>query len=336
MEPKLEVITRTQTLCVILVVLGHCTPANSQQPPTPDFMYWLCEVFTGSFDMALFIFLSGFLFGYNHLNKPIEYFEFVKRRAYRLLIPYIALSTLAFIPKVLLSKYAMRPIQFSFQDYLHGLVYPWDNPIIYFWFLPTLFIIYLLAPFIIKLQQQNKQILFYMLLVYLVFYLWYPYYIDVLNINGVINYLPWFIGGMIVSEFSEDLVLLNRNWILVISLVILIIINQSGKGVIPLGAIGFKLHRLLTGCIGIIFSISFAYKLLKGKQPFLLFLDGRSYQIYLLSWFILIAIKLAYQRLGLNYYFTIFLMLFAALILPVQVSRIINERFKFLKPVFGL
>lgn len=57
----------------------------------------------------------------------------------RLLIPYWVISTIAFVPKVLLSRYAMRPLDFSYENYVHMLIYPSDNVIVFFWFLPTLF-----------------------------------------------------------------------------------------------------------------------------------------------------------------------------------------------------
>lgn len=92
-----------------------------------------------AFHMPLFFALSGYLFRYGGGSGRVGAGTFARRRALRLLLPLVVWTTLVFIPKGLLSAYAMRPSELSFSAYLHAFLYPADNPIRPFWFLEVLF-----------------------------------------------------------------------------------------------------------------------------------------------------------------------------------------------------
>ena len=64
--------------------------------------------------MPLFVFISGYLLQYtlqkkeNSINNLVSnnYLNFVYQKAKRLLLPYLFISSLFFLPKVYLSHYA--------------------------------------------------------------------------------------------------------------------------------------------------------------------------------------------------------------------------------------
>lgn len=117
---------------ILLVVAGH-SGADVHFSSTALFR-WIY-----AFHMPLFFALSGYLFRYGGGSGGVAAGAFVRRRALRLLVPLWVWTTLVFIPKGLLSAYAMRPSELSFAAYLHAFLYPADNPIRPFWFLEVLF-----------------------------------------------------------------------------------------------------------------------------------------------------------------------------------------------------
>lgn len=127
-----------QTFGIILVVLGH-TEKTGTSFFIRDLIY--------SFHMPLFIFISGYLLKFTTEEKigDIQLNTFVIKKFKRLIIPYLLISSLAYVPKYLLGKFALRPLELSLKDYILNMLYPWDNPIIFFWFLPTIFLIMLLT-----------------------------------------------------------------------------------------------------------------------------------------------------------------------------------------------
>lgn len=133
-----------QVFGILLVVIGH---SRYGAPVDPWWFTWIY-----SFHMPLFMFISGYLLRYGCEKKNMSLFAmswqerkfFLWKKVKRLLIPYWAISSLAFVPKVLMSRFAARPMEFSFGEYIRMLIYPWDNVIIFFWFLPTLFLIFVL------------------------------------------------------------------------------------------------------------------------------------------------------------------------------------------------
>ena len=102
--------------------------------------------------MPLFFYESGFLFSISKERKSIDY---ILGKMKRLLIPYMFFSSFSYIPKVLLSGFAMRPIEGGGSDFIYRIIFPWENPVIFYWFLPTLFIISIIFHFLVKACNRN-------------------------------------------------------------------------------------------------------------------------------------------------------------------------------------
>ncbi len=134
---------------IILVVLGHSF-YYSDNNPIHTWIY--------SFHMPLFMFISGFLLRYGVERKNINLSEtkmlgldgFVWNKVKRLLIPWVVISSIAYLPKVMMSRFAARPIDLSIDSYINMFLYPYTNAIQFFWFLPTLFLIFIVVLCIVK------------------------------------------------------------------------------------------------------------------------------------------------------------------------------------------
>ena len=134
-----------QAFGIILVVAGHSTYQLQQSGHMPAVRQWIY-----SFHMPLFFFISGYLLKYSNTRKGIQLSDmpalgkdgFITGKARRLLVPYVIISSVAFIPKTMMSAIALRPVDMSVWSYLGMLLYPHSNVIGYFWFLPPLFLIF--------------------------------------------------------------------------------------------------------------------------------------------------------------------------------------------------
>ena len=70
------------------------------------------------------MFISGYLLDYTNQGKieDIEFKKFIFKKIKRLLIPYFIISSLAYLPKYILNKFALRPIELTFSNYLKGFI----------------------------------------------------------------------------------------------------------------------------------------------------------------------------------------------------------------------
>ena len=120
MPTKTIFISCMQTIGILLVVMGHSFYLHGDHP--------LC-MWIYSFHMPLFFFISGFLFAQSLLKRGMEIQEvsfwgrhglfFSKFR--RLLVPYLLISSLVYLPKVMLSFMAVRPVELSWSSYFSML-----------------------------------------------------------------------------------------------------------------------------------------------------------------------------------------------------------------------
>ncbi len=270
-----------QAFGIVLVVVGH---SFSCAPSLPLLYYWIY-----SFHMPLFIFISGYLLRYSCERKNSFLFampwrarkSFVLKKAKRLLLPYWFISSVVFVPKVLMGRFAFRPVEFSFAEYVRMVIYPYDNVIGSFWYLPTLFIIFVLVMIFtsIEIRGNKDGFLLFCLFSALMIHLFNP--LDgvlVLNLWGVINYLFYFVLGYCCCRWSFFTRLGSH--IYAGTLVTLIALT-----LLVFGVPDFLGKEVLGALIGITFSLYLSKVYVQRDWHFFHHLFGASYAIYLFSWF---------------------------------------------------
>jgi fucose 4-O-acetylase-like acetyltransferase len=176
-----------QAFAIVLVVAGHLGDTESA-------VYGVINSWIYAFHMPLFMFISGFLMKYTAADADIEPRTFIGKKAVRLLAPYFVISTLVFPIKALLSRWAARPIEMSWADYFHQLIYPADNVVFYFWYLPTLFFIFVIAACALRWVGRDWVIAALMAVSLAArAFDWQP--TELFNLTTVVRYLLWWGAG---------------------------------------------------------------------------------------------------------------------------------------------
>ena len=270
-----------QVFGILLVVIGH---SRQGAPAEPLWSTWIY-----SFHMPLFMFISGYLLRYGNEKKGTSLTDtplygnqgFIWKKAKRLLVPYVSISTLAYLPKCLLNHFTVRSVEMSWDTYIHQLLYPWDNVIIFFWFLPTLFIIFLLAVYGARLLRQFDTLQGHLALLaaLLLLHLFNPAaHLRLMNLSGVASYLIYFFLGYYCCRYR----IIDR-------LTPHIHAGAAASGLLSLALVtvvpDFMGKDLIAACNGILLSILLGKIYLRHRAHFLDHLYGASYAIYLFSWF---------------------------------------------------
>lgn len=136
---KLRFIDILYGIGAILVIFGHSHPIHGEYP---DALHQVID-FIYLFHMPLFFFISGILVRYSSNGKQTS--VWLKRRLYKLGIPYLVLSLLGAIPKILLSKYLNDDMALSAGNILKILFSPRDNIWGHFWFIPVILVLSFVA-----------------------------------------------------------------------------------------------------------------------------------------------------------------------------------------------
>lgn len=125
-----------KVLCIILVVIGHFFPSNAPIWYI-NFRSWIY-----TFHMPAFMFISGFI--YILLKKNESYLSFIKKKFFRLMIPYLTASVTIISLKLLTQQeiYVENPV--SALSYFHIFYKPEAG--YFLWFIWSLFSIFLIIP----------------------------------------------------------------------------------------------------------------------------------------------------------------------------------------------
>ncbi len=334
--PVLRHIGIASAIGIILVVFGHSLPPHLQFPDDDLFARISNHIieFIYTFHMPLFFTLSGYLYVHtNPVSRQRGYDHLLKSKALRLLLPYLVLGTLAFLPKIMLAEYAKNPIEPTWGFYLESLLYPWTNSIRFFWFLPTLFAVFLFAPLLLRcLYFPNNTVARIIQLVLLGVLIWLNINIEhsanpatLFNYTGVLHNLVYFWFGMMAYTLINDWLdtqattstvnnLLLAAAILVISIIIYTTTRHS-----PFTA-------LLNALLGISATVILALTLINIRHDSLHWIDRYSYQIYLLSFFFQVPIQLVMYHFLKTPSSLVFLSSFiAGLLGPLLIIYVINR-----------
>lgn len=270
-----------QTFGIILVVLGH---SFYQFPSDTPFIRWIY-----GFHMPLFFFISGYLLKYVHGDLAHLQLSgrtgYMARKARRLLVPYVVISSLFFVPKALMSRYSVRPIQLNLHDYLDQLLIPYHNVFGAYWFMPTLFLVF--TVFILARKTLGRHATTTGGVVALgalgVVDCLMPFAKDsLLNIVGVVFYLFYFALGYQyqASRVETAIKKANAAMVFITTLALSVLLMYVPQG---------SLTDLLMALNGILMSIGLALLYERRGAHALDHLFGYTYTIYLYSGFFQIA-----------------------------------------------
>ncbi len=299
---------------IVLVVLGH---ALKQTGETNSFFDVLLSVIY-SFHMPLFFFLSGFVsLKMLYFRAGKERLDYIKNRAFRLLIPYFTVGILYLPLKYVLSRYAVKPYDFSSTWKL----FFGENPNTALWFLYVLFLVSLVCVLILR----EKNVLYvlagsFALTVAACCFGW-PWKLP--------KYAFFFVLGIFVRLHYENWfqkVKWNRIWV---AAAVFAAANAA------LYLTDLEVLWDVTALAGIVMCLQFGKWIAerKGKaEEFFAFLGAYSMDIYILSEPLNTAAKLLFWSfLKWNYLICTLLCFLISLGLPIPVSKHIVRKVKALR-----
>lgn len=279
-----------QAFGILLVVAGHAFPTGGHGSPVYQWIY--------SFHMPLWVFLSGYLLRYTasagaHGGCPLAGIRFggqggfLDKKVRRLLIPYLLISTLVFVPKVWFSRWAVKPVELSWGAYFEMLLVPAKNVIVYYWFLPTIFILLtgtvLGAKLLGKMRRGGKIPLWIWPVAALALSVFNPLDgVEWLNLGGVIKFGFFFVLGIAYCAYQHRIdreLNLGGPWATIgwgFTSVALTVTGYAGMNL---------LFSQLAAVCGILFALSLGHAYIQSGFRFLAPLDGSTYAIFLFSWF---------------------------------------------------
>lgn len=170
---------------------------------------------TYSFHMPLFFFISGLL---SNTKKEINLEKFYKGKLKRLLIPYLFINFIDFIPRTLFPNL----VNSKFGGIKEVLFYGTKIT----WFVYTLFIIFMIFPILDKyILKKDKYYLFGIVLI-AINYLKIFENVEIFSLEAVVSYLLYFYMGYVIKPFYNEKIrsgFWNKNLtFLIVSLIFLI------------------------------------------------------------------------------------------------------------------
>ena len=334
-KKKINWLLILQGWAMLWVVIGHSFLGKAGEGPE-----WENALFhfAYSFHMPLFMLVSGWLFYLTRLKaytpvwggqfsvsgerlaKKWTYWEIVKDKSMRLLLPGLVFTVISFALKLVFPGEMSRQVGLNANDIIHTILYPYDNPFREFWFIATLFWFFLLTPlWIIALTKDWTK--WGMLAVLAVLHFWHPA-VELLCIGRVFSFAIWFYLGLLISE--EDFVdkyLADAKWLVLIDGIAVYAISR----LMVYGEWNLEAASFLGTMGGII--LSFGLALIADKYIPKLFCGFRNYtyQIFLMGILAQMFVKIMYRHISMPYVGAYLLCLLAGLYVPVLVSKVIEK-----------
>lgn len=302
---------------IFLVVLGHSFP--DAQMGIENNLYAYIFRFIYSFHMPLFFFISGFVsIKLLSLKSFKDKINGIKSKFIRLMVPYFAISVPSLVLKYLFAD--LSYVKFDFNNSILN-IFLGENPNGGLWFLYTLFTIALITILL------NKVDIKYLLAIFLILAVLPIQYTGLFKINRLCANGLYYLLGIYINKKYElfKSKFIEKKYILImLTLLIFInIFNISTRSIIVLMAIsGIYLTLVLSIAIS-------KYK--NTVRNSLNLLGEYSYDIYLISYFIQIPIRVIfYTKLDFNYEIIILAMFILGIIIPIAISKYIVRNSKIL------
>jgi len=311
---KINWISILQGWAMLWVVVGHSFIGSADHPEMWPLYVRVLYKFAYSFHMALFMFTSGYLFFMTRLadgENKWPYQKVIVDKAKRLLLPGIVFSLLAFILKIAFPAEMSRKVGIGFQDIMHMILYPHDNPLREMWFIVTLFWMFIFTPlWRWSLKDKWKMVATTILLVIVHFI--HPH-VRFLCIGRFFSFAIWFYWGVLMCCTRViDEVLQKKSYLFLLAGIIIY-------------AIGFKTIPECKIIGGIILSTGLALIFDRYTPKIFAGFRNYTYQIFLMGIFCQIFVKILYSHISMPYLMAYILCIVAGLYIPVFISKLIEK-----------
>lgn len=260
---------------IIAVYLGHSF--NLPMLPWNNFLVYIYRN-VYSFHLPLFFLVSGFL---SNNCKDIDFIKFYKNKIKRLLIPYLFINFIDYIPRTLFPQF----VNSEFEGLKEVLFYGTKIS----WFVYTLFILFLIFPILEKyIFRKDRYCIFGIILLILnTFKIGTD--IEFLSIGTIIYYLIYFYIGYQVKKIYKDKILdgIFTKKIFFIGISILYLVFAWNYFYINLYT------HIIFALIGSLFYLNIFIRMNERNKSYSLlkFYGSNSMSIYLIEGFITVVIR---------------------------------------------
>lgn len=297
---------------IVLVVLGHALKQTEVE--NPAFQFLISVIY--SFHMPLFFFLSGFVaVKILWLDQETERREFIKNRAFRLLIPYFFIGAVYIPLKYFLSAYAVSEYDFS----QLWRIFLGENPNTALWYLYILFWVSVLGVWLLR----ERTLGFWLVISMAVSLLTYWADGDV----RLAKYFFFFVFGIFARLHYEEFerYLRKKSFLILVSS-IFVLAN------ILYDLTQVSIFYFVTALSGVMISLAASKWICTRKnngQRVLSFLGAYSMDIYILSEPMITVTKLLFWNiLGWNYFVCTLLCFGVGILLPLPISKYVIRKVK--------
>ena len=317
-------------LGVLIVLLGHSFP-DAEIGVFGNLLFQWGYDACYSFHMALFFVVSGFVIGEKYYEGTYSLREEMAGKVKRLLVPYLFLSYISLLPKIVLNTYARNPVDAS--GAIKVLLGAGPNGSL--WYLYTLVLFSVFALFCGKIfkhyQGSSKSII--ILLPGFLTYALYLYAgetaLHTIYLEKVCRYLIFFVIGMIGRHFYGYISGIYRTWGAIIALIVVVVFACP---------IGYKTDYLITALLGTYGILAIAYQIAQDKESkryrFLDCCGKYSYDIYIVSYYVQQTIRvICFRWLQWNYTIVFLMELILGFVLSFLFSVYVLRRSRVLMRV---
>ncbi|MGN0006516.1 MAG: acyltransferase family protein [Alistipes sp.] len=317
-----------KALCIVLVVVGHYTPAGC-----PVWWQTIHDIIY-TFHMPLFMFASGFV--YVATKKDEKYKDFIIKKIRRLMIPYFVVSAIVIGIKLVADHimYVQHPK--TAMSFVRMFYYPEAGA--FLWFIYALWWMFVVVP-LFKTKRQRLVLFFMAIILHYV-----PFAVpDVFCLAEFKNMLIYFMLGVVLYDWKHVFAVFGRVpksvYILLFAAVCAILTANVGE-------IWRRCADFVAPFLGIAATVSLskAVEQSKIRKDWLLVTSASSYMIYLFHTTFeglakAVLVKIPYfndTTDGFAFLIGAVLVVSCGVVLPIVLNEKILKKYTLTKVLFGL
>ena len=299
---------------ILLVVLGHvCNmylPNGLIHPAVSSDLIGYISLYIYSFHMPLFVFVSGSVYAFQSevLGRRDGFQVFIKKKAKRLLIPYVVFGLLLIF---LMCGCGFRS---NLCDYIfNGVLLSKDSR--HLWFVLMLFEVFVLFYLMNRCLQLFHCPKWALVVLSLVCYLSSNYFPYILQINNAFRYVFWFTLGFVFILYKNEVQRVVVYSVCIVFLFAYLVIEHNVSFDIPF----FSTITALTGIL-VVYSLSCDFKSIS-RTPFFRLVSKNSLGIYLYHVFVIYLMFFFMKELSIPAY----LLSLSVFIISIFLSVLLTE-----------